>query len=408
MSPQTHRQDLLARIASSTVGGVFLIAAVGKALHPDRFADLLARVAPIDSALFAQVLGIVVAAAEAALGVALMLAGWKSRRLLAFGVSALLAFTAFLGWLWARHGAVSCGCFSLFDSMTGGSSGPAWGLVRNGSLIWLLCIARNRTARRQPSADSGPASSDQSSAPSAVRAFSLVEILVAVSLIAVLVAIALPALRSVRARGKAADSLSNLRQAMVALGAYSADFKDSWPYFQTPGSFSGPIYVRGVRVSWSYFAAGRTLWPNLIWPAYIDSQELFLGFDVSLLRDRNVLDGWDPDTIRSRYLLSNVAFALPDWWVGDDPPANPDLFAATRTTHVQCPARKGILVDSAFGWNPTTPTKVVLACRADSSAGEFPFTTEDPTTIVPRWRFGVIEESILSTRNGWRGIDYGM
>lgn len=333
-------------IAAGIVGLFLIIASIGKAMHPDRFIEVLATSFPALTDMgVLPVVAILIAGMETFIGTALLLGGWRSRRILGI----------------ARR------------------DGEAAAAQSRAALV------------------SGTA-----------RAFSLVELLVAIAIIAVLIALSIPAFRAMRERGRASDALNGLRQSMSALMSYTAEFKDAWPYLQTPGNLNAPIIVRGVQVSWSYFAAGRTLWPNLLWPAYIDTQMLFVSGDLEKLRERNIIDGWEPDTIRSRYLLSNVAFALPEWWIGDDPPPNPDLFAATRTNQVQYPARKGVLLDAYLGWESGVAPRVAAASRADGSAGEVAFTADDPATIVPRWQFGVMSLSIMSTRGGWRGFDFGM
>ena len=56
------------------------------------------------------------------------------------------------------------------------------------------------------------------------RAFSLIELLVVVAIIALLVAVLLPALRSARLAARQTQSLSNLRQLLIAQEAYRGDF----------------------------------------------------------------------------------------------------------------------------------------------------------------------------------------
>ena len=58
------------------------------------------------------------------------------------------------------------------------------------------------------------------------RGFTLIELLVVISIIALLIGILLPALGMARARGKAAQCLSNLRQIGIGLVAYQADHRD--------------------------------------------------------------------------------------------------------------------------------------------------------------------------------------
>ena len=65
------------------------------------------------------------------------------------------------------------------------------------------------------------------------RAFTLVELLVVVAIVVLLVAILLPALSRARQQAVATQCASNLRQIVLAMAAYEADYK-SYPYLENP------------------------------------------------------------------------------------------------------------------------------------------------------------------------------
>lgn len=81
------------------------------------------------------------------------------------------------------------------------------------------------------------------------RAFTLIELLVVVAVLAILIAVLLPALAGVRAQVQAVQAMSNARQVVVALTAFTAD--GGFGFNDGPGRLSGgngnypPSYLYG-------------------------------------------------------------------------------------------------------------------------------------------------------------------
>jgi prepilin-type N-terminal cleavage/methylation domain-containing protein len=74
------------------------------------------------------------------------------------------------------------------------------------------------------------------------RGFTLIELLVVIAIIAVLMGILMPALRAVREQGKRAACLSHVKNLILGIHAYAADYDDKIPA-STPGH----------NASWNFF-----------------------------------------------------------------------------------------------------------------------------------------------------------
>jgi prepilin-type N-terminal cleavage/methylation domain-containing protein/prepilin-type processing-associated H-X9-DG protein len=84
--------------------------------------------------------------------------------------------------------------------------------------------------------------------------FTLIELLVVIAIIALLVAILLPALAKARLAARMTVSMSNVRQLMIAQGAYQFDFKDNYPKRSSPErrAYTGVTTGQGGWCSWSF------------------------------------------------------------------------------------------------------------------------------------------------------------
>lgn len=100
--------------------------------------------------------------------------------------------------------------------------------------------------------------------------FTLVEALVSIAIIAVLVALLVPGLGALRARARATECRSHLRQIALGALAYSSASKEHLPpailYFAREGSI--------VAQGWDYTQVGSEWSPGTLWPYIGDGRVL--------------------------------------------------------------------------------------------------------------------------------------
>ncbi len=235
-------------------------------------------------------------------------------------------------------------------------------------------------------------------------AFSLVELLAVVVVLAVIFSIALPSLVGARVAARGTESTVTHRQLLASISAYSTDFKDAFPYLQTPGNPMAPVRWQGETLPTSYFGATIRWWPNLLIGSYLDNGT-GLEIDREATERANTLDGVSPELIRSRFWLSATTAAAARYWDEDSPPDELTLYRGTRHGDVNLPAQKGLLVD--IGWETFAPrpgTQMsVGAC--DGSASVIPWPAESGAT-VDRSVWGSVTWPVISTRHGLAGRDF--
>ena len=101
------------------------------------------------------------------------------------------------------------------------------------------------------------------------RAFTLIELLVVISIIALLVAVLLPALAAARESSKRSVCATNVRQNIIGVNTYAADYDSALPPHYT-GNLSQPIITYQVKNGSALGGFGR-----LYKMGYITSGEVF-------------------------------------------------------------------------------------------------------------------------------------
>lgn len=413
------------RTASAFVGLGLLLAATGKAWSFPQFCVVVRHLMPefADAApLFPVLVAAAVVAWESFLAVCFLSLRPAAWTLWGYLVT-LLVFTGVLVLLWRDPAAPPCSCFGLIPLLSAPSGRSAGGFVRNGALVWIVAwILQHASLGAEPasagSVAPAPSPADGSrrvhgGGPS--RAFTLIDVLVAISVIAVLLALALPSLFRTRQRATTLRSLALQRQAFVSVELYAAGNRGFFPYIMTPGNPDGPKVVYGFDLPVAYFRAGRTFWPNVVVPDFAASAHPF-HIDPETAIERNLADGYPPQTIRSRYQFTCTAFADAEYWVGDDVPASLDLLRGTQVSAIRHPAHKGLTVDitiGAFsdrdrdGTVDADAELFVTTALGDGSARAVPWFRGEPdwSRVVER-PHGALPWPIFSTRGGLAGTDF--
>lgn len=103
--------------------------------------------------------------------------------------------------------------------------------------------------------------------------FSLIELLIVIAILSILAALLFPVFASARNKSREATCASNLRQAGIAFGMYTADYDGMYPYAVDPAD-------RDTPQIWNPFPAFQAQIPDLPWlhevlQPYVKSQEIF-------------------------------------------------------------------------------------------------------------------------------------
>lgn len=231
--------------------------------------------------------------------------------------------------------------------------------------------------------------------------FTLIELLVCILVVSVLVALTLPALGAVRRRASEARSAADVRSAGTICLAYTADFRDAYPFLGTPGAPSSPIQVMDVALPYSnYFRYASAYW------IYTGGE----GRASPYLLEPNPDEPNLPS--RCKVQMTHAVQAASAYWRGAEPPEDKSLFRGSRTADVRYPSHKGILTHVrayAYAAPSSTASEGIvrtLHSFADGHASTIIRTADWASQPdFPLRGFGAIPHPVFTTFDGMFGID---
>lgn len=236
-------------------------------------------------------------------------------------------------------------------------------------------------------------------APPAVRAFTLLEVLVSIAVIAVLLALALPALSHARARAREHRKLSDMRQLIVSLSLYAMGSDDRFPTALAPGGpetdpLTGQPLPSDLHPH-SYLVRNALAWTEPLTKA---------GHELPPESDYPDNDPLNP-VRRTNYPLTAAAFAGPGLFIENPRPAD-GLLRTQATARVRFPASKGLLLcidPEVWAGIESQPTWVFAGLGDGSAARKTPrpgaLPAPDSTVLGLPW-------PVLWTRDGLEGRDF--
>ena len=325
----------------------------------------------------------------------------RSPVLLSAMMGTLIVFTIGLVALWSDPAAPKCGCFGAFGFSSRGVEFGT-GILRNLALLWLVVLVlreRPRSAGERVEGSRTPAGM----APG----FTLVEVLVSVLVIAVMIAVALPHLVSARREARISNNVAVQRGLVVGVGCYTAEWRDSFPYFAAPGEELTRLTIRGsvIGPKLHTFTDQSRYWACALSQGYLQVPESVLRYPGPTVSIANSYPEW---LFRTRYRMTYAMFAAPDLFTPEfDPRFVGAGLRGTQVAEVLFPSAKGMTLDTvtlnADGEKPGS--ELAIASLFDGSARRFrPSSLKKDNVFVPElvdW-----PAHVISTQNGLRGRDF--
>ncbi len=166
----------------------------------------------------------------------------------------------------------------------------------------------------------------------AIRAFTIVELLVSIGVIAVLVGLLGPALLGAKQSARFTASLANLRSHASNVALYSSDFQDHFPYFTDPAA------------TYTVLRAGGVVWPVRYFDVYCSWNFPMVNYyegniahpSMAVFPDR-------PSHVMESYEYSSCLVARPEFWLSEKR-TGPEQWGATRVSEAIFAAKKAVFV----------------------------------------------------------------
>ena len=386
--------------AAWTVGALFMIAAVGKAMSPVQFGAVVGHVLRQLHMPALPVMGVafVLISIEAFLGVCFLLLK-PARWVVGLTFVLVVCFCAVLMRMWLSPPAGGCGCLGFFSKGMNTRAQVALGFARNIGIAMCVWSLISPTAKRDGDV--------AKSASPGRAAFTIIEVLVVILVVSIVIALVLPAMGKTRERSRRIVELNQTRHIGIALQAYVNEYRESFPYFATRGSLTGPLVLRGVELSpLSYFNSQATLYLNLLYPAYLSSNT---GLDIDAPGSHGI-PGWPAEIFRTSVLLTYTAFSRPSYWSTTEIPNNEQDLQPGVVADVRFPSQKGLVLDLR-AHNRLAHSQRDIArypwgvLWADGSATAIACDLERTYDTVTR-PGAMFDWPVLATRDGLAGRDF--
>ncbi len=239
-----------------------------------------------------------------------------------------------------------------------------------------------------------------------LSAFSLIELLVSIGIIGVLIALVVPALYGVRGQALQTITRANLRQSLIAFGAYTDAYDETYPWRPQGGPIIPLNPERTTGIGPGHFDVSR-YWPGFMhdvmpWEEHYQS---WLGGGAKHGERPWTRDDGDPLSYRlSSFFLSHTFLARPKLWTPGATDTEQNL-RPVREQDVLAPASKVLLFDwekAHFRNDPDADRDVTLMLFVDGHVDDKRLSEASVLTDNP-WR---PPTPLHDTPNGVRGRDY--